>query len=132
MHRIMLSEIEKDYVTNPKEFEETHKDSYVRKIRSRLRRKIALSVEDYVLIIKFVDSEYDRNKSLKGRERKSIMPLGSTFVLDDVLHWLESGLPSERKKWEEDLKRNLALTAYSTFKDTKIGKKIYKDVSVND
>ena len=121
----MLSVVEREYIGDPKTFENKHNDNYIRKIRTNIRKKVGISVEEISRIIQFSETDFDKDHSNKGRNRKSIVPSSSVDVLRDILKWLDA-TTLERKKIEKSLDENIQLTIYSIFEDTKIGKELYK------
>lgn len=120
----MLSAVEREYIGDPGGFERRYKDSYIRKIRNGIRKKVGISVEELAKIILFSQSNFDKNNSPNGKNRKSIVPNGSVDVLRDALNWLESGT-KERVKIEKSMESNIQITIKSIFEDTKIGKDLY-------
>jgi hypothetical protein len=121
----MLSGVEREYIVDPKTFENRHKDSYVRKVRTGIRKKVGISIEEIARIIQFSETEFDKDNSNRGRSRKSVVPDGSINVLCNSLKWLDA-TSSERNKIEKLLDEGIQLTIRSIFEDTKIGKELYK------
>ena len=121
----MLSGVEREYIVDPKTFEKRHKDSYVRKVRTGIRKKVGISIEEIARIIQFSKTEFDKDNSNRGRSRKSVVPNGSIYVLRNSLKWLDA-TSSERNKIEELLDEGIQITIHSIFEDTKIGKELYK------
>lgn len=121
----MLSGVEREYIVDPKTFENRHKDSYVRKVRTGIRKKVGISIEEIARIIQFSETEFDKDNSNRGRSRKSVVPDGSIHVLRNSLKWLDV-TSSERNKIEKLLDEGIQITIRSIFEDTKIGKELYK------
>jgi hypothetical protein len=121
----MLSGVEREYIVDPKTFENRHKDSYVRKVRTGIRKKVGISIEEIARIIQFSETEFDKDNSNRGRSRKSVVTDGSIDVLRSSLKWLDA-TSSERDKIEKLLDEGIQITIRSIFEDTKIGKELYK------
>lgn len=120
----MLSRVERAYIGDPENFERKNKDSYVRKVRNNIRKKVGISSEEISKIIQFSETKYNKDNSKIGRNRKSIIPDGSIELLKQSINWLEVD-KKEKKKIEKTIEENIQKTMYSIFKDTKIGKEIY-------
>jgi len=120
----MLSKIERAYIGDPENFEKRNRDSYVRKVRNNIRKKVGISAEEISKIIQFSETKYDKDNSKIGRNRKSIIPAGSIDILKESINWIESD-SKNKKKIEKKIEENIQKTMYSIFKDTKIGKELY-------
>ena len=121
----MLSKIEREYIGDPEGFEQNHNDNYIRKIRNNIRKKIGISTEEISKIIQFSQTQYDKDQSKTGRYRKSIIPYGSINILKETIKWLDAN-PAEKKDIEKTIESQIQITIKSIFKDTKIGKEIYR------
>jgi len=124
----MLSKIEREYVKNPDEFEKTHSQSYVRKIRNHIRKKVIDAIDDMIQIynLDHNDSGHIKNdnnfehgycRSIYGRKRKPLIDcfgsitLGAFAALDQ--HY------DENLKYMKD---NMKYANQIWFNDTEFGK----------
>ena len=110
----MLSGVEREYITDPETFEIRHQDSYIRKLRNGIRKKVGISIEEIARIIQFSETQHDKDNSNKGRNRKSIMPRGSVQVMCDSLKWIDAK-PSERIKLEKTVNKDINMVMKSIF-----------------
>jgi len=124
----MLSKTERDYVQNPIEFEKTHSDSYIRKIRNHIRKKVIDAIDDMIQIydldhndwghIKNDDnSEHAYCRSIYGRKRKPLIDSFGhlTLYAFDVLD----------QQYDENLKYmkdNMLYANQILFNDAEFGK----------
>ena len=129
----MLSKIEREYVKEHVEFEKTHSQSYVRKIRNHIRIKVITAIDDMVQIYDldhndFGHIENDDNcehaycRSIYGRKRKALIDSFGRITLSDF-NYFDSNIT--QKQYDEQLnymKDNMKYANMKWFNDTEFGK----------
>lgn len=125
---IMLSIIEKEYVKNPGEFEKTHSQSYVRKIRNHIRKKVITAIDDMIQIydLDHTDSGHIKNddnfehgycRSIHGRKRKPLIDCFGSITLHAF-----DGLDQHYDATLKYMKDNMKYANLKWFNDTEVGK----------